>query len=111
MEGRYPSGYCHGVYIGASNSLIEGGSYHDNDGFGIQIRHGTANDGVIPVSGIIVRNTQIYDNVNGGLIFVGCHNTAHDNVVTGNSSGLMESGCNTFYNNTFSNDANGDIIP
>lgn len=86
----------HGVYMTGNYTLIDGGRYHHNTGYGIQIFNSNTNittaDGT---NNAIVRNARIYDNYTGhlrpdghgggGIIMgTGQNNVAYNNLIYNN---------------------------
>jgi hypothetical protein len=85
----------HGVYLTDGNCLIDGGSYHDNGGYGIQI----FDSGSITNSNNVVRNARIFrNNLNtsasplignggGGIVLAnGTNNVIYNSVLYGNGA-------------------------
>jgi hypothetical protein len=101
----------HGIYWSGTNLLIDGGSYHDNYGYGVHI----FNSGHIDVSTNTVRNARIYNNgidvINGGggmILSCGYLNTGYNNFIYGNTNGPalqidFQSVGSSAYNNTIYN--------
>jgi parallel beta-helix repeat protein len=91
-------GQCHGIYLNGTNHLIEGGSYYNNEGYGVHVFPSCTN--------CIVRNVKVYNNGTTGIIITDTSNTLYNNVVWGNpvvgirvraTSSLIAN--NTVYNN------------
>ena len=104
-------GYCHGLYFGANDSLVDHNKLHDNNGFGIQVypvgnRTVVSNNVVYnnrssnpsgtneSVTGIFANGTgnQIFNNVvygqdGGGIHVLGSGNSTHDNYSYNNGGG------------------------
>jgi hypothetical protein len=85
----------HGVYLTDGNCLIDGGSYHDNGGYGIQI----FDSGSVTNSNNVVRNAKIYrnnlatsgnplsGNGGGGVVLAnGTNNVIYNSVLWGNGA-------------------------
>ncbi len=102
----------HGIYWDGSDGLIDGGTYHDNSGYGIQEFHSTGCiDGVTDCTNDnTIRNVSIYNNATAGsggnlVLSTGFRNSAYNNALYGSGSGRevdIEYRCAdcTFYNNT-----------
>lgn len=86
----------HGLYLTASDSLIERCNIHDNSGHGIHNYSGTGN-----ASNNIIRYNRVHDNGSRGiLIGSGSGNVAHHNVVYRNGDAFAASGIATGFNAT-----------
>jgi hypothetical protein len=100
-----PGNLCHGGYMGSSNNLIDGGSYHDHPyGHGIQFYSGGMGG-----SNNVIKNAKFYGNGTQGLgVYPGDHNEVLCNVFTGNGgSGLRIVGSNALVkSNTFDGNDN-----
>jgi len=78
-------GQDHGLYWAGQHGLIDGGSYHDNSGSGIQI----FNSGSNSVSDNTVRNAKFFGNAPDGfdagmILSTGSRNTAYNNLFYNN---------------------------
>jgi hypothetical protein len=85
----------HGLYLTDGNCLIDGGSFHDNGGYGIQI----FDSGSVTNSNNVVRNAKIYrnnlttsgnplvGNGGGGVVLAnGTNNVIYNSVLWGNGA-------------------------
>ena len=95
--------YDHGIYIGSSRNLIEGGDWHHNKEFGIQLyRFGRGN---------VVRNTRIHENNQGIVSAQQDDNLIVNNLIYQNTArgiSLMSGNNLKAYNNTiYNNGPNG----
>ena len=116
-NGQQSANQSHGLYLGNS-VLVDGGQYHDNGGYGIQIYN--SNYPAQPTNNNIVRNTRIYHNATGGaggggITIGGDNNLIYNNLVYSNGSDGIDvvwgSPTNTqLYNNTvWNNNGSGGI--
>jgi parallel beta-helix repeat protein len=97
----YGRGYCHGLYTGGNNNLIDGGRWHNNEAYGIHIYKAS---GTGP-SNNIVRNALVYNNATTGIgVVYGVNNRVYNNIVYGNTQGIwVVTTDGQFYNNTVYN--------
>ena len=116
-NGHQSANQSQGLYLGNS-VLVDGGQYHDNSGYGIQIYSG--NYPAQPTNNNIVRNASIYNNgqatgSGGGITVGGDNNLIENNRVYSNlSTGIkVSSGSPTntqILNNTvWNNNGSGGI--
>ena len=82
-DGQQSANQSHGLYLGNS-VLVDGGQYHDNSGYGIQIYSG--NYPAQPTNNNIVRNASLYNNGAGGITVGGDSNVVFNNLVYSNGS-------------------------
>ncbi len=92
----------HGLYISSRGNVIDGCRIHDNGAYGVHVYAGTPDDNT-------VRNNFIYDNnraggVSAGILLGGARNTAYNNVIFRNGTGIQiaytSPANNGVYNNT-----------
>ena len=83
--GHQSANHSHGLYLGSS-VLVDGGQYHDNSGYGIQIYN--SNYPMQPTNNNIIRNAEIYNNATGGVTIGGDSNVVNNNRVYSNGSGI-----------------------
>ena len=83
--GHQSANHSHGLYLGNS-VLVDGGQYHDNSGYGIQIYN--SNYPMQPTNNNIIRNAEIYNNATGGVTIGGDSNVVNNNRVYSNGSGI-----------------------
>jgi hypothetical protein len=116
-------GQCHGVYLNGVGVLIEGGEFHENEGWGVHIyskpeqttvRNAKAwgqdvGIGIIGGAGPHeVSGNEVYDN-ELGMWFASPPVAAHDNSIHDNGLGMaVNDGGNTITNNAF--DDNGEHL-
>jgi len=115
-NGHQSANQSQGLYLGNS-VLVDGGQYHDNSGYGIQIYSG--NYPAQPTNNNIVRNASIYNNgqatgSGGGITVGGDNNLIENNRVYSNlSTGIKVSSGSTntqILNNTvWNNNGSGGI--
>ena len=112
----------HGVYWYGKYLLIDGGSYHDNAGFGVHIYSSGQND----LGHNTVRNARVYENNpypdgNGGGVILssGPENLAYNNLIYLNTGtgiqisggcGLTGAACQALNNTIYGNDGKGVFI-
>ncbi len=96
----------HGIYSHFSDSLIEGGEWHDNSGFGLYLyNHKVVTGEVAAQDGglqrITVRNVRMYGNGVGGLVMIPAKDSLVYNNIFYNQSAVLGNGNGQFCNNTF----------
>ena len=105
-------GNDHGIYISASNNLIEGSAFFRNASHGIHIHGDTPNNNV-------VRFNLSYDNSRTGAwgagigIYTGSGNLVYNNIVWGNNDGLWINynvSDSKIYNNTIYGNADYGLL-
>jgi len=98
-------GYCHGVYMTSSDNVIDGGSYANNNGYGIQ--NYPAGDNTI------IRNTKVFNNRGGMAMMYGSNRRVYNNVVFNNTVtvGIWIGDYNSLYysNTVYGNTGDGGI--
>jgi hypothetical protein len=95
------SGYYHGIYASGVNVDINGGYWHDNDGYAVH----RSLDGQ---TNWTVRNVRITDNRNGGIIINGPNALIYNNVIVNNfGKGVQYDAPGQVYNNTFVGNGTG----
>jgi parallel beta-helix repeat protein len=104
-------GQCHGIYIDTDNNLVDGGSWYNNQGYGIHVysRPGAADVGP---SDNIVKNALVHNNgsVGIGLVY-GVSNHAYNNIVYRNKVGISVLTTNGLINkNTVYDNPDGGIV-
>ena len=104
-------GQCHGIYIGTDNNLVDGGSWYNNEAYGIHVYSRPDSRGVGP-SNNIVRNALVYDNGSVGVgVVYGVNNRVHNNIVHGNKIGIsVLTTDGLINNNTAYNNSDGGIV-
>jgi hypothetical protein len=99
-------GYCHGIYMSSNRNLVDGGSYHDNNGYSLHIYPTGGNN--------VIRNARWQGRTFGPAIgiFNGTGNQVYNNLVYGNSfEGIMAFGPGAVYaNNTVYNNQGAGIF-
>jgi parallel beta-helix repeat protein len=99
-------GQCHGLYINTDNNLVDGGSWHDNIGYGIHIYYASGRP-----SNNIVRNALVYNNYVGIGLMRGVNNRAYNNIVYGNKLGIWAATTDGLISkNTVFNNPDGGIL-
>jgi parallel beta-helix repeat protein len=96
-------GYCHGFYVGGTNIVVDGGVWHDIDGYSI---HSYSK------SNATVRNLTAYNNYHGAIgFFAGTGHNVYNNLLYNNGGGIaLGAGTGTVTNNTLYNNKNVGII-
>jgi parallel beta-helix repeat protein len=100
---------AHGIYWQGRNGLIESNRLYGNNGLGIQF-YSSSGTGV---NGNTFRNNCVHHNGKAGLyIGTGSDNTAYNNVLVHNATGVIAVGTRTrLYNNTIvSNGSRGIVV-
>jgi parallel beta-helix repeat protein len=93
------TGCCHGIYINNDGHLVDGGSYYNNEGYGVHAYSAPTNT--------TVRNLKAFNNDQGMGVFFGSNNKIYNNIAYGNTraNGIFTSSSsalvanNTAYNN------------
>ena len=101
------SGYGHGIYVCASDQLVDGGEYRNQVGSNLA---GTHNNFGVQVYCMgpgayrnIVRNVRVHDNAKGVVIGTGDDNVLYNNLVYNNPGmgiGILHGNRQLLYNNT-----------
>jgi parallel beta-helix repeat protein len=102
----------HGIYWSGTGLLIDGGSYHDNKGYGVHI----FSSGATTISNNTVRNIFAYGNAapsgqtgSGGIILsAGSNNSAYNNVIFNNVENGLDidyrcANCSAYNNTIYGN--------
>jgi len=109
-KGSTELGLRHGIYLAASNCIVEGGTYYNNASHGIHVYIDPSSGKGTPNNNI-VRNVRVYSNKYTGTgVYHGTGNQVYNNIVYGNGSGGGDPGIrvhapnttvanNTVYNN------------
>lgn len=84
------SRFDHGIYCNSEGLLIEGNDFHHNSGWGIHVYK----SGGVPGPNIVVRGNLSHDNNTAkqggnGIILGGKNNTAYNNIVWNNETGIQ----------------------
>jgi len=98
-SGQMCPGYCHAIYLSGEGNLVDGGSWHDNDGHAIHYYPAPSNG--------IVRNALIYNNEIGIGIY-GPGHQIYNNVLLNNKTGIKIPGKNTVAHNTIYGTSSAD---
>jgi hypothetical protein len=84
----FEAGKCHGIYIATNNNLVHGGTWHNNESYGVHLYSRPDSRSVGP-SNNIVRNALVYNNGSVGIGVVhGADNHVYNNVVYRNKRGI-----------------------
>jgi Right handed beta helix region len=98
-------GFCHGIYVHGDGLLIDGGTWHHNDAWGIHLYPGVTNS--------IVRNARACHNADVGIgLIIGSSNQVLHNVVEHNSTGIWikTSGTSVMHNTLYGNRTQGLLL-
>src|SRR5262249_27379843 len=97
----------HGIYVSASNNLIESNEFYNIAGYGIhqysENGPGTASNNIVRYNIVHHTGVNVSGTVAGILLASGSESTAHNNIVYSNQVGLKAgygSSGSAFYNNT-----------
>jgi Concanavalin A-like lectin/glucanases superfamily len=91
-------GYVHGTYHQGNGVVVDGGTWHTNDGYSFhRVETGQSN--------WTIRNVRMYGNTNGGIILAGGGHKIYNNLIRDNfGECIVSSG--EMYNNTIINNGN-----
>jgi hypothetical protein len=96
--------HCHGIYVSGESILIDGGDWYGSPGWGIHLRTHPHN--------MVVRNTRIHDNKNGGIIETTGGNFYYNNILYNNGGwgGISVADGSKVYNNTIVGNTTGLVF-
>jgi serralysin len=105
-------GFCHGLYLGGNDGLVDNCDIHTNVGYGVHIYD---NGNPAEANNYVVRSCRVYDEGfaanEAGILFSGNNNIAYGNIVRDCYFGfVIRRNDNKVYNNTIVQNVGGISI-